>query len=255
MSAPTDAWNARVRSVGRGLGARRIFADLADGPSSQIKLVEQAHAAGLLPVISYKLGRDAAGAADGRFDAVAKRAAARLAKYDLHTAVSVWHEPHGDLTGEEYVAISERLLPLFKRGRLRVGPLLNGWLLDRQVSTFESFCSDELFDLWDWFGVDAYEQGTIQSPGKRKPAERILATREYLESRGYGTMPIGVGEYNGYSAETIAAAGEALYATRSWFGCLWNSTGGLGHELTGDRLAAFKATLADPRRARNAKGV
>ena len=63
-------------------------------------------------------------------------------------------------------------------------------------------------------------------------------------------MPLGVGEYNGYSAATIGAAGEALMSTPNvWFGCLWNSTGGKGLTLTGDRLAAFQATLADPRSA------
>lgn len=61
-------------------------------------------------------------------------------------------------------------------------------------------------------------------------------------------MLIGVGEYNGYSAATIRAAGEGFLSTpQVWFACMWNSTTGKGHTLTGDRLAAFKATLADPR--------
>ena len=61
---------------------------------------------------------------------------------------------------------------------------------------------------------------------------------------------MGVGEYNGYSAETIAEAGEALLSTPNvWFGCMWNSTGGKGATLTGDRLAAFQETLADSRAA------
>jgi hypothetical protein len=34
-----------------------------------------------------------------------------------------------------------------------------------------------------------------------------------------------------------------------WFGCVWNATGGKGYELTGDRLTAFRKTLADPRSA------
>ena len=44
---------------------------------------------------------------------------------------------------------------------------------------------------------------------------------------------MGVGEYNGYSAETIAGAGEALMSTPNvWFGCMWNATGDKGWELT-----------------------
>ena len=68
-----------------------------------------------------------------------------------------------------------------------------------------------------------------------------------MTSRGHD-LPLGVGEYNGFSAETIASAGEALLSTPNvWFGCLWNSTGDKDCALTGDRLAAFQATLADSR--------
>lgn len=254
MSAPASVWDERVRSVGAGLGARRIFADLADGPDSQIRLVEDAHAAGMLPVISYKVGGDIAGAARGDFNATAKAAAARLASYGRATAVSFWHEPYGDMSGAQYTAASKQLLPAFRRGRLKVGPILNGWLLDNQRATLTQFCPDELFRLWDWFGIDTYESGTMQEPGDHQPADRIPALSAYLKSRGHGHLPIGVGEYNGYSAASIRNAGEALFTTPNvWFGCLWNSTGGRGWELSGDRLTAFQKTLADRRRARTAR--
>lgn len=255
MSTPVDVWDARARAVGPGLGARRIFADLAVGATSQIKLVERAIADGMMPVISYKVGRDAAAAASGRFNAAAEAAATKLASYNVDMAVTVWHEPYGDLTGAQYTAITKKILPVFKRGRLRVGPIINGWLLDNQVSTFASYCPDELFSIWSWFGIDAYESGSMASPGKWKPADRILAVRKYLDSRGRSTLPIGVGEYNGYTPQSIEAAGEALFSTKAWFGCLWNTTGGRGQEVTGDRLAAFKRTMADPRRALNGKGL
>jgi hypothetical protein len=249
MNAPANVWAQRCKEVGPGLGARRIFADLAQGPNSQIKLVEQAHAARQLPVISYKVGGDAAGAADGRFNAVAEKAAAKLASYGLPTAVTFWHEPHKNLTPAQYVAASKQILPIFKRGRIRVGPFLNGWLLDNQVSTFATYCPDELFELWDWMGIDTYETGTMESPGKYKPADRIYALSDYVKARGFD-LPIGVGEYNGYSAQSIADAGNALLSTpKVWFGCVWNTTGGVGYQLTGDRLEAFKGTLADPRSA------
>jgi hypothetical protein len=248
MSAPARLWGARVRDVGPGLGARRIFADLSKGATNQIKLVERAHADGMLPVISYKVGGDPAGAALGRFDAVAEQAAANLASYDLATAVTVMHEPYGELDAALYAAASQRLLSIFRRGRLKVGPVLNGWLLDTKLTSFALFCPDELLELSDWFGIDTYESGTLALPGIAKPADRIGALSEYLTSRGYGGMPIGVPEYNGYSAQSIADVGEALFSTPDvWFGCLWNSTGDKGVPLAGDRLAAFQQTLADPR--------
>lgn len=250
MSAMPDAWHQKVAEVGPGVSARRIFADLASGPTTQLKLVEEAHAAGMLPVISYKVGGDVDGAIAGRFNAAAEQAAARLASYGLPTAVTVWHEPYKDMSGAQYAALHQQLMPIFKRDEVKVGPILNGWLLDNQVAAFESFCPDPLFEIWDWFGIDTYEAGTMENPGDAKPGDRIPALSAYLRSRGHD-LPIGVGEYNGYSAETIRAAGEALLTTPNvWFGCLWNVTGGVGHELTGDRLEAFRGTLADPRAGR-----
>ena len=133
-----------------------------------------------------------------------------------------------------------------------MGPILNGWLLDNKVADFGSFCPDDLFDVWDWFGIDTYESGTLESPGAKKPADRIPALASYLQSRGQD-LPIGIGEYNGYSAETIAAAGATILGTPNvWFGCMWNATHGKGHTLEGERLDAFRQTLVTARAARTA---
>jgi hypothetical protein len=250
MSAPPSAWDQRVAEVGAGIAVRRIFADLAKGPTSQVKLVEAAHNAGMLPVISYKVGGDIAGAVAGSYNAVAEQAAARLASYGLPTAVSFWHEPHNDMTTAQYVAASKQLLPIFKRGELRVGPLLNGFLLDRQQSLFGEYCPDELFEIWDWVGIDTYQLGSLSRPGKADPGSRITALSAYVKARGYD-LPLGVGEYNGFSAQAIASAGEALLSTPNvWFGCIWNSVLERNFVLTGDRLAAFQATLRDSRAAK-----
>ena len=100
-----------------------------------------------------------------------------------------------------------------------------------------------MFGIWDYVGIDTYEGGPADNPGPRKPADRIYSVAEYLSSRGY-THPIGVGEYNGFSATTIAAAGEALLATPDvWFGILWNAAADVDWVLSGDRLAAFQQTL------------
>lgn len=249
MSAPADVWDRRVAEVGPGLTSRRIFADLGGGAGSQLQLVEQAHAAGMLPVISYKVGGDIAGASSGQLDRAAEQAAASLAAFGRPTAVTVWHEPYGDMTGAQYATLTRRLLPAFKRDELLVGPILNGWLLDNQLDTFASYCPDDLFELWDWFGIDTYHSGTPTSPGERTPAERIRALPGYLESRGFD-LPMGVGEYNGFTADVITEAGEAILSTPNmWFGCMWNSTEGQGLALAGDRLAAFRRTVADPRAA------
>jgi hypothetical protein len=244
MSAPTDLWAQRVAEVGAGLTARRIFADLANGADDKIRIIEQAHAAGMMPVISYKVGGDAAGAAAGRFNAVAEQAASRLASYGLPTTVSFWHEPNPDLSGSQYVAASKQILPLFKRGRVKVGPILNGWLLDRNLPTLAPYCPDEMFGIWDWFGIDTYHS----SPDGIMPGERIPKLVSFLNGRGFTSIPLGVGEYNGYTAEAIASSGEVFLAEkRVRFACVWNSSAANFIPLAGDRLTAFKRTLADPR--------
>ena len=252
MSAPAGVWAQRLSEVGPGVAARRIFADLAKGPTSEIRRVEEAHAAGMLPVISYKVGGDIEGAVNGRYNAVAEQAAAKLASYGLPTAVAFWHEPHNDMTTDQYVAASKQLLPVFKRGELRVGPILNGFLLDteRLRATWDKYCPDDLFEIWDWVGLDTYQMGSLSAPGKRNPADRIYALSAYVKARGYADKPLGVGEYNAFSAEAIAATGEALLSTPNvWFGCVWNSKLERDYVLTGDRLAAFQQTLADSRSA------
>lgn len=248
MSAPNDLWAAKVEQVGPGLTARRIYADLARGPESQLRTIEQAHRDGMLPVVSYKPGNDIAGAVRGDWNDVARQAAARLASFDKPTAVAFWHEPYTDMTPEQFVRANRQILPHFKRGKIKVGPILNGFLLDRQEHVMDQFAPDGMLRLWDWFGIDTYQGGTVDDPGPMAPGDRIVALRKYLRRRGHRKMPIGVGEYNGHTAQTVAQAGEALLSTnRVWFGCIWNSTDERDWRLEGDRLRAFQRTLDDPR--------
>ena len=159
MSAPAGVWDARVAAVGAGLGARRIFADLAAGPTSQIKLVEQAHADGMLPVISYKVGGDAAGAAAGRYNDAAEQAAAKLASYDL---------PPPSPSGTSRTATSPgRSMPPSASRSCRS----SGAAGSRSARSSTAGCSTtssppsrrtapmSCSTLWDWFGIDTYESG------------------------------------------------------------------------------------------------
>ena len=249
MSAPADAWDARLSAVGAGVAARRIYADLAAGYLSQIKTVERAHADGMMPVISYKVGGDVAGAVNGAYNAVAEQAAAKLASYGRPTAVSFWHEPNTDLSPADHVAASKQILPYFKRGELRVGPILNGFLLDNQVDTFAAFTPDEMFGLWDYVGIDTYEGGTAANPGPRKPADRIYALKELPDLPGLRPSDRRRGVQR-FQRHDHRRGREALLGTPDvWFGILWNAAADVDWVLSGDRLTAFQQTLADARAA------
>jgi len=245
MSAPADQWSQRLSEVGRGVTARRIFADLSSGASSQMNLIDQTFKAGMMPVISYKVGGDYSGVLTGKLDAAARQAAALIAAYDKPATVTILHEPHGNLSAADFVAINKRLVPLFQVGRIKVGPFLNGWLLDRQAdTTFASYAPNSLMTSWDFLGIDTYESGTMATPGAVKTADRIPMLVDFQRRRGFD-LPLPIGEYNGYSAQTIKDASDAILQTpQVWFGCMWNSTIGKGYTLTGDRLDAFRATLA-----------
>lgn len=247
MSSPATEWATRVREVGsNGLGARRIFAFLST--DEQLDLVKAAHDAGLMPVYSFKISGLTASNL-GTYDAKVAALTDKLDAFGKPTTVTFHHEPSPDIPGSLFVAANERFAAIVQaRRNLKFGPLLNGWLLDNQPDTFASYTSTKLLDSWDFVGIDTYEAGTLDAPGARKPAERIPKLVKWLTDRGHGDKPLIVGEYNGYSAETIAACGEAILSIPTvWVGCFWNSTGGKGYVLTGDRLEAFKRTKSDSR--------
>lgn len=240
MSSPAPDWNTRLGQVGKeGITARRIFANLTADGRDQANLIAAAIAAKMLPVISYKGTPTAANLA-------ALKAYLTSLKVPV---IAVWHhEPHGDMTPAEFRAGSRTFLDGIKAPNIQVGPFLNGWLLDRRVTDFASYTDAGLLRDWSFVGIDTYEAGTIDAPSDPKPAARIPLLVKWLESVGHKGKPTAVGEYNGYSAATITAAGEAILAEPSMFlGCMWNSTTGKGHILEGERLAAFKRTKADPR--------
>ena len=217
-----------------------------------MKTVEEAHADGMLPVISYKVGGDVAGAVNGAYNAVAEQAAAKLASYGKPTAVSFWHEPNTDLSPADHVAASKQILPYFKRGEVQAsGRSSTGSCWTTRWPRSTAFTPGRDVRAVGLRGHRHLRGRQLRPvPGARKPADRIYALRSYLELPRLRAIPIGVGEYNGFSAATIAAAGEALLGTPDvWFGILWNAAADVDWVLGGDRLAAFQQTLADARAA------
>ena len=251
MSAPATVWDKRIQEVGaNGVRARRIFADLSASGSSQLPLIRRAIADGMTPVISYKVPNPAT-LANGGYDTWLATLRTQLNDLNAPVTATFWHEPEGDMDPAVFRAASLKFFDGVDSPDIAVGPILNGWLLDRRVADFASYTDANLLNKWEFVGVDSYQSGTPANPGTDMPVRAIPLLENWMDSVGHPDTPLGVGEYNGFSAKAVADAGEILLSTPEvWFGLAWNSTAGVHVPLTGDRITAFQNTKADPRAMR-----
>jgi hypothetical protein len=251
MSAPANLWDTRIQEVGtNGVRARRIFADLSESGSSQLSLIRKAIADGMTPVISYKVPNPAT-LANGGYDTWLATLRTQLNDLNAPVTATFWHEPHGNMDPAVFRAASLKFFNGVDSPDIAVGPILNGWLLDRRVAEFASYTDANLLNKWEFVAVDSYQSGTPTNPGTDMPARAIPLLENWMDSVGHPDTPLGLGEYNGFSAKAIADAGEILLSTPEvWFGLAWNSTAGVHVPLTGDRITAFQNTKADPRAMR-----
>jgi len=248
MAAPADLWSKRIKEVGRcGVEARRIYAWLAPDGKDQAKLIRRSVRAGMLPVISYKV-RNVQTLIDGGYDTWLEKTSDFLDNLNVPVTATFWHEPYADLDPADFRAGSWRFVTRMQTTDISVGPILNGWLLDKKVPEFASFTSPSLLRKWDFIAVDSYQSGTAEAPGDLLPARAIPLLATWLDTQGLPDMPIGLGEYNGHTGAAIAAAGETILSTPElWFALAWNSTTDTYSPLAGDRLTEYQNTKADDR--------
>ncbi|WP_155992048.1 hypothetical protein [Nocardioides sp. URHA0032] len=252
MSAPADLWGKRTHEVGAcGISARRIFASLRPDGRAQASVIGQAVAAHQMPVVSYKVP-SVDMLIHGGYDSWLRATHRYLAHFGVPVTATFWHEPYGNMAPAKFRAGSRKFLDIFKTGKtpkVKVGPILNGWLLDNKVPAFASFTSRSLLRRWDFVAVDSYQSGTFSAPGDLLPARAVPLLARWMQRRGFGHKPIGLGEYNGFTAAAIKVAGEAILSTpEAWFGLAWNSSSGTKYApLAGKRITKFKKTKADAR--------
>jgi hypothetical protein len=248
MSAPSDLWDQRIGEVGaNGVKARRVFASLSSSGSSLLPLIRETIADGMMPVISYKVP-DPATLANGGYDEWLRALRSQLTALGAPVTATFWHEPNGDMDPAVFRAASLRFFELVDAPSIAVGPILNGFLLDRRVSDFAAFTDANLLDKWEFVAVDSYQSGSVEAPGSSLPARAVPLLASWMDSVGHPDKPLGLGEYNGFSADAMTEAGEAILSTPElWFGLAWNSQGDSYAPLEGDRITAFQRTKADTR--------
>ena len=137
------------------------------------------------------------------------------------------------------------------------GVIVNGYWWGRSQGYTDAEIAQwlpaDVLRLSEIVGADTYQSGTPSSPGENAAGK---IRRLSLWATRVGVTRLGLGEYNGLTAEALKAAGDAVLADRRFvFASVFNSSrnnrAGVNWTLTGDRLAAFKATVAQSRALRD----
>ncbi|HRJ06262.1 MAG TPA: hypothetical protein PK096_03700 [Candidatus Saccharibacteria bacterium] len=241
MSAPTNLWNQRLSEVGASnINFRRIF--YQEFGDSLTKVSETINA-GMTPVISWKTGsyswaQVAAGAADGELQSLVSRLNAIPGKKYL----VIHHEPAGDGTASDFVAMQLHALPILgTASQASVGIIANGWWWSAQNqgysdSEIAQWIPSSLKNVCDFIGADTYQDDQLVEDGSVK-ASRLAAWAR----RTGGVSALGIGEFNGFTASSITNVMNVVKAdTLFKWALVWNSgPSGLGTPLEGARLQAF----------------
>ena len=247
MSAPRDQWGARLAETGP-VRSRRLFGSLSS-PSGMISLAASEIGAGRMPIMSFKLpSNDWVGAAAGKYDAQLRSLATMLDNLPGQVFVTIHHEPNNDGAAKDYAAMQRRVLPILAPpSNVDAGVIVNGfWWTTLTDAEIAQWLPSDVRRLAEVVAADTYQGGTPSNPG----ADAGVKIRRLSQwATRVGVSRLGIGEYNGLTGAAIKAAGDAVLADpRFVFAAVFNSnTGSLGSVLTGDRLTAFKNTLAAAR--------
>lgn len=257
MSSPASLWDQRLAEVGaQGIKSRRIYADLSSAGISQRTLIEDAIAAGMTPVVSFKFGTGTiANAGAGAYNAWVTTAATQLQGYGVPILVACWHEPFDDMTGSQWLAIQRQVLPILNaKSNLSTYCILHGWLLDNRVADWNSYMAPDVFAALDYFGCDSYQSGTNTSPGSNDLTTRMPDLLNWLAAQGDAAKPVIIGEWSAYTAASLTSVGNTILSTPNVrYALLFNSQqGGKGEPLVPGtaRMSSFQATKADARAMR-----
>jgi hypothetical protein len=247
MSAPDNLWAARVKDVGPGLQARRVFVNSFTG---SLSVATQACNAGMYPVISFKPGSYSwSQVATGKADAALRSMATKLAALPCDVFVAIAHEPDGDGTPADWSSMQVHALPLLGPDLgVKVGVIGNGWWW----STTSKGLSDAELAAWIPRSVinvsDVIAGDTYQANATGEEPATKMASMAAWARRVAGVKAVGVGEFNAQTAQGITNATTELGSDPLFaWGCLWNAFGpGAANAtvLTGDRLLAFRKVLA-----------
>jgi hypothetical protein len=246
MSAPLNMWNTRVREVGPGLQARRLFFTSFDASLS--KATDTCNA-GMYPVMSFKTGGYSwAQVAAGSADASLRALASKLAALPCGVFVAIHHEPAKDGAAADWAAMQVHALPILggpAGGNIKVGVIGNGWWWSATKKGFSDaqiaeYITPGVKAVSDVIASDTYQMTATSE----EAAPKIIRLSAWARRVG-GVKALGIGEFNAATASAITNAVKALAADPLYaWGCLWNADLSTVTALSGARLTAFRAALA-----------
>lgn len=266
MGMSTDDWAARVAETGP-VEAHRVFVPTFS-VTSIINKIKEDHARGVTPYWSTKFPGTWAQAASGVNDAAFKTLGVELGKLDYVTYGCFHHEPRDKVvkTPQQLIPWSQanaRVIPLVRAGagpKHKLGTTDNGFpwgvkdagsaLTDAELAVYYT---SALLNVCDFLGGDFYDGATDTNIGE--PAAVKMAKFEEWAKRIGFKGSLAVGEWNAVKAEDIFSAWSVLKEGPWAIACLFNSAEnnrtnlptslGGSWVLRGDRLAAFRAVLAE----------
>lgn len=247
MSAPDDKWDERLAQVGgpTNIKFRRIFYTTLN--QSSYTKVQEAINDGMVPVISWKVSPYTwAEVGSGQADAALQTIVTRLNAIPGKKHLVLHHEPAGDGTAVDFVAMQLRALPILKTAQqATVGPIANGWWWSARSQGYtdaeiNEWLPNSVINLSDVIAADTYQDETLNEDGSVK-AQRLA---DWAKRKG-NVDAIGIGEFNGWTASAITNVMNVVKAEPLFeWALVWNSgPTGLGIPLEGDRLDAFKAGI------------
>lgn len=244
MSAPAGAWDQRLKEVGSGLQARRIF---LNSFTASLKIPTKACHEGMYPVISFKTGSYTwAQVARGNADAQLRSMAKKLAALPCNVFVAVHHEPYGDGTPKNWSRMQAHALPLLGAHKgVKVGVIGNGWWWSRgkhrlTKAQIAQWIPRSVIKVSDVIAADTYQ---LTATGEKTSVKmkRMVSWAHHVG----GVKALGIGEFNSPTAAGITDAVRELAAEPLFaWGCLWNSDLQTVTILSGARLTAFRKALA-----------
>jgi hypothetical protein len=244
MSAPAGSWNQRVKEVGSGLQARRIF---LGSFTSSLTMPAKACRAGMYPVISFKTGSYTwRQISQGKADAQLRSLAKRLAALPCRVFVAVHHEPFNDGNPKAWAHMQAHALPLLGAHKgVKVGVIANGWWWSRAhhrltKAQIAKWIPRSVINVSDVIAADTYQSSVTGEEASTK----MKRMAHWARNVG-GVTALGVAEFNSPTAIGITHAVRELAREPLFrFGCVWNTSFGFARVLTGARLVAFRKALA-----------